>query len=216
MDRIIECEQGSPQWHAARCGRVTGSRIADVVRKGKGGEPSKMRATYIGDLVAERLSGVQDGNGFISGPMQWGKDCEDKARAVYGFMFDVAPKKVGFIVHPKFDMAGCSPDSLVGDDGGLETKCPNSATHLSTLMGAKIDPDYVKQMQWNLACTGRQWWDYVSFDPRFPPEMQLHRTRVYRDDLVIKELEDAVEILLREVASTVEELSKKYLNKEAA
>jgi hypothetical protein len=214
--KIIDCEQGSPQWHAARCGRVTGSRIADVVRAGQGGKPSKMRATYIGDLVAERLSGVQDGNGFISGPMQWGKDCEDKARAVYGFMFDVTPQKVGFIVHPKFDMAGCSPDSLVGEDGGLETKCPNSSTHIASLMGAKIDPDYVKQVQWNLACTGRKWWDHVSFDPRMPAELQLHCTRVYRDDVVIKELEDAVEILLREVDSTVEELSKKYLNKEAA
>ena len=213
--RIIDCEQGSPQWHAARCGRVTGSRVADIVRKTKTGV-SKMRQTYAGELVAERLAGVQEGNGFTSGPMQWGKENEAQARQLYALMHDADPLTVGFVVHHSIDMAGASPDSLIGECGGLEVKCPNTITHIETLRGAPIDPDYFKQMQWNMACTQHAWWDYVSFDPRLPAEMQLHVQRVHRDPVVIAELENAVRAFLREVDEIEADLRQRFQLSEAA
>jgi len=212
--KIIECEQGSPEWHAARCGRVTASRVADIVRKGKSG-PSKMRQTYMGELVAERLAGVQPSDGYVSGPMQHGKDNEDAAREMYGFAHGVTPVKVGFVVHPAISMAGASPDSLIGSEGGIEIKCPNSSQHIATLLGQRIDPDYIVQKQWNMACTGAKWWDFVSYDPRLPAEMQLHVQRVHRDPQMISDLEMAVVLFLEEVAATVEQLTAKFMREAA-
>jgi putative phage-type endonuclease len=212
--RLIDCEQNTPEWHAARCGRVTASRIADIMRKTKTGV-SKMRQTYAGELVAERLSGIQQET-FVSKPMQWGKDTEDTAREVYGFLHNVVPARIGFVVHPGFEMAGASPDSLVGDDGQIEIKCPNSSTHIETLEGAEIDPDYMKQMQWGMACTGRAWCDFVSFDPRFPPAMQMAVRRVERDRDLILELETEVAKFLAEVDAMVQRLRARFEIAEAA
>lgn len=208
--REITCEQNSPEWHAARCGRVTASRVADIVRKTKTGV-SKMRQTYAGELVAERLSGVQE-DGFASKAMQWGKETEDAGRRAYAFFFDNfgEVRQVGFVIHHSIDMAGASPDCLVGDDGGLELKCPNTATHIATLLGAPLDPDYVTQCQWNMACTGRAWWDLCSFDPRLPIEMQLHRTRIARDTVRIVDLEREVRSFLAEVDETIAALTAKF------
>lgn len=210
-ERFIFCDQNTPEWHSHRCGRVTGSRVADLLRKGQNGQPSKMRATYYGDIVAERLAGVQESSGFVSGPMQWGKDNEEAARALYAFMNDVEPVKVGFIIHPRFERAGASPDSIINHDGGLETKCPNSATHIASLLGARVDPDYYKQCQWNMACAEREWWDLCSYDPRFPAEMQLDTKRIYRDEATIRDLEAAVAIFLDEVAAAVEKLRRRFI-----
>lgn len=207
--KIIDCAQNSPEWHAARCGRVTASRIADIVRKTKSGV-SKMRATYAGELIAERLAGFQPSDGFTSAAMQWGKDTEDRARATYAFMHDVEPVRVGFVIHPTIEMAGASPDSLIGEDGGLEIKCPNSITHIDALRGAEIDPDYVKQCQWNMACASRAYWDFASFDPRLPPVMQLHVRRIKRDDSMIAEIETAVRLFLAEIDDAVAELSAQF------
>jgi predicted phage-related endonuclease len=212
--RIIDCEQNSPAWHAARCGRVTASRVADIVRKTKTGV-SKMRQTYMGELIAERLSGVQE-DGFTSGPMKWGKENEDAARAEYALLYGGELRKVGFIIHHSIDMAGSSPDCLVNDDGGLELKCPNTATHVATLLGAPFDPDYILQCQWNMACTGRAWWDLVSFDPRLPAEMQLHRVRIHRDPIRIAELESEVRKFIAEVDETISQLTAKFGTMEAA
>lgn len=214
--RVIDCEQGSPEWHAARCGRVTGSRIADIVRKVRGGAQSKMRATYMGELIAERLSGVQPSDGFVSTAMQFGKDNEAKARATYAFMHDVEPVQVGFVIHPTIDMAGASPDSLIGEDGGLEIKVPNTINHIQTIKGAEIDPDYIRQMQWNMACTGRSWWDFASFDPRLPPVMQLHTRRVMRDKTMIAELEEAVREFIAELEDELSALTDRYDIRRAA
>ena len=206
--KVIDCIQGSPEWFAARAGRVTASRVADIMRKGKSG-PSKMRETYKGELVAERLSCVQE-DGFKSAPMMRGTEVEPKARDTYAFMFGAKIQQVGLVIHPTIEMAAASTDSLVGDDGLLEVKCPNSSTHIQTLLGEPIDPDYVKQIQWGLACTGRQWCDYISFDDRLPPEMQLHRIRVLRDHATILEMEIAVRAFLKEVDELVEELTTRY------
>lgn len=206
---IIDCEQGSPEWHAARCGKLTGSKISHILKQTKSG-PSKMRATYAGELVAERLSGIQDSNGFVSGPMQWGKDNEPKAREIYAFTNDVDVVQVGFVVHHEIDMAGASPDSLVGNDGLLEIKCPNTATHIQTLLGAPIDPDYMQQMHWQMACTGRAWCDFVSFDPRLPGEMQMHTRRVMRDPQTNAMMEREVRAFLAEVDELVAALMAKF------
>lgn len=213
--KVIDCEQNTPEWHAARCGRVTASRIADIVRKTKSGV-SASRATYKGELVAERLSGFVSGSDFKSKAMEWGHEQEDKARDFYAFLRDVEPVKVGFVLHPTIEFAGASPDRLIGEDGLLEIKCPNSATHIATLLGAPIDPDYAKQMQWQMACTGRRWCDFVSFDPRLPPDMQIHIQRVPRDPIQIAEFEQAARVFLAEVEEDLAALIAKFRSKEAA
>ena len=214
--KVVDCIQGSPEWHAARCGRATASRVPDIVRKIKSGAPSKMRVTYAGELIAERLSGVQPQDGFVSPAMQFGKDMEDQAAATYGFMHDIEPIKVGFVIHPTIDMAGASPDRLIGDHGLIQVKVPNTATHIESLLGGEIEPDYVKQMQWELACTKRQWIDFVSFDPRLPPHMQLHTKRVARDDKYIAELEEQVRIFLNELDQKLAALNARYGLEKAA
>lgn len=213
--KIIDCEQGTPEWHAARCGKVTGSRVADVVRKTKSGI-SASRATYAGELVAERLSGFQAPSSFSTRATEWGKDQEATARQLYALMTDATVSTVGFVDHHAIEWSGVSPDGLVNDTGLVSFKCPNSATHIATLLGSPIEPDYVKQMVWEMACTGRQWCDFVSFDPRLPPEMQIEIRRVERDPVVIAELEIEVRKFLSEVADTVERLVKMYRTPMAA
>lgn len=201
-------EQGTPEWHALRCGKATASRVADAVTRTKTGWAAS-RANYLAELVAERLTGAQ-AEGFVSGPMKWGKDCEPQAIAAYRFYTGHALDKVAFVDHPTIPMAGASPDRLVNGDGLMEVKCPTSNTHIATLLGAPIDPAYLIQMQWQLACTGRDWCDWVSFDPRMPEDMALHIERVERDDKRIKELESQVAEFLAEVAAKVDALTAKF------
>lgn len=214
--RVIDCEQNSIQWHAARCGKVTGSRIADIMIKLASGKPSAMRATYMGELIAEQLSGAQPMDGYKSPAMKWGHENEDEADDRYAFLFNAETKKVGFVLHPTYDMAGASPDRLVGDKGLLQIKCPNSSTHADTLLGGPIDKKYLHQVQWEMCCAEREWCDFVSFDPRFPWGMQLHRTRITRDDILIKDMEREVTVFLSELADKKEKLEKLYLKREAA
>lgn len=214
MGKIYDCEQGSDEWRMCRLGKVTGSRVCDVVRRTKTGI-SASRQTLLGELVAERLSGVP-ADSFQSKAMAWGKETEDEARRAYAMMHGVTPRQVGFVDHDRLAMAGASPDSLIGEDGGFEVKCPNSATHIATLLGAPIDPDYVKQMQWGMACTGRAWWDFASYDPRLAPEMQLHVRRVQRDPMMIADLEIEVRKFLRDVDETIAQLRAKFATSEAA
>ncbi len=201
--------QGSPEWFAARAGKATASRIADIVAQTKSG-PSASRKNYAAQLVAERLTGVIE-EGFRSAAMVWGTDTEPQARAAYSFREDVDVAEAGFAVHPRIPMSGASPDGLVGDDGLIEIKCPNTAGHISTLLGASgIPGDYMTQMQWQMACTGRAWCDFVSFDPRMPESMRLYVKRVDRDSARIAELEAAVVKFLREVDETVNALRAVY------
>ena len=207
--KVIDCEQGSPEWHAARAGRVTSSRVADVVRQTKNG-PSATRETYKGELIAERLSGFVATDGYVSTAMQRGIETEDKARAYYGFINDVQPERVGFVLHPTIEMAGCSPDRLVLDDGLIEIKCPHSKEHIRMLKGGAIEADYAKQIQWQLACTGRAWCDFISYDDRLPPEMCIKVIRVHRDVETITALELAVRLFLAEIEKEVAELRSMF------
>lgn len=212
--RIIECTQGTPEWHAARCGRVTASKIADLTAKTKTGW-SASRSNYMAQLVAERLTGTV-AESYSNAAMQWGSEHEDEAARVYAFESGVAVSPIAFVLHPTIDMAGASPDRLVGTDGLIEIKCPNTATHIETLLGGSIDGKYVKQMQWQMLCTERAWCDFVSYDPRMPVEMQLHVTRVKRDESMIADLERAVIEFLAELDETVSKLRALYKMEQAA
>lgn len=201
-------EQRSPEWFAARLGKVTASRIADVCAKTKTGWGAG-RKNYMAELVAERLTG-RKAESYTNAAMQWGTDMEPEARAAYEFYRSVTVEEIGFVPHPRMAEAGASPDGLVGADGLVEIKCPNTASHLETLLGAAIPEKYLFQMQWQLACTGRQWCDFASYDPRLPESMQLHIARVERDDALIRTLEMNVADFLAELGQTVGRLRERY------
>lgn len=198
-------QQGSDEWKQLRCGKVTASRVADILRKGKSGAASATRQRYLGELVAERLTGVPY-VGFKSADMEWGNATEETARNFYAFMHNAELAEIDFVPHPMIELAGASPDRFVGGDGLLEIKCPATHTHIETLLGGVIEPDYQKQMLWQMACTGRSWCDYVSFDPRLPEDMQMFVKRFDRDDAAINEMEREVEKFLAEVEDTIMKL----------
>ncbi|MBM4073372.1 MAG: YqaJ viral recombinase family protein [Planctomycetes bacterium] len=205
-------EQGSPEWLAARVGKVTASRIADVVARTKTGWGAG-RANYMAELIAERLTG-QPAPQYTNAAMQWGTDTEPQARAAYEFLHDTTVAQVGLIPHPSIAMSAASPDGHVGDDGMVEIKCPNTATHVDTLLGQAVPDKYIVQMQWQMACAGRQWCDFVSYDPRMPAHLSLFVKRVPRDDKRIAELETIVREFLGELDAKVASLVA--LNKENA
>ena len=207
-------EQGSPEWFAQRLGKVTASRVADVIAKTKTG-PAASRANYMAQLVCERLTNVVAPS-YVSPEMQWGTDQEPNARAAYEFRMDATVDPIDFVPHPTIDDSGASPDGLVGADGLVEIKCPNSATHIETLLGRSVPGKYVTQIQWQLACTGRQWCDYVSFDPRLPESMSLFVSRVHRDVGMIADLEKQVSEFLAELSRKVADLKAQYETKAAA
>jgi len=200
--------QGTPEWFAARCGKVTASRVADVIAKTKSG-PSASRATYMGQLIAERLTQTVTPS-FTNDAMRHGTETEPEARSAYVFRADVDVAEVGFIDHPAIVNTGASPDGLVGDDGMVEIKCPNTATHIDTLLGQSVPAKYVTQMQWQMACAERAWCDFVSYDPRMPANMALFVQRVERDDAFIKATEAEVLAFLRELEEKVAALRTRY------
>ena len=207
--------QRSPEWFAARLGCVTASRVSDVIAKTKSGWGAS-RATYMGQLIAERLTG-RSSESFSNGAMQWGTDTEPAARAAYQFYTDLTVAEAGFVPHPTIALSGASPDGMIDDDGLLELKCPNTSTHIETLLGQSVPGKYIAQMQWQMACTGRQWCDFASFDPRMPESMSLFIQRVPRDPAMIRELEGHITVFLVELDAKVAQLSARYdVKREAA
>lgn len=197
-------EQRSPEWFAMRAGKVTASRVADLIAKTKTGWGAS-RANYQAELIVERLMGTS-GGGFTNAAMQWGTDQEPFARDAYIAKSGLEVQEVAFVIHPAISMSGASPDGLVGDFGMLEIKCPNTATHIETLISGKIPEKYQTQMLWQMACCGRDWCDFVSYDPRLPAEMELFVQRLPRDERRINELEKEVEIFLAEVEQKLSDL----------
>jgi len=197
-------EQRTEEWFKARLGKVTASRVADVLAKTKTGV-SASRANYLTELVVERLTG-QQAELYMNDAMQWGTDTEPQARMAYEAHKSVLVDEVGFIDHSSIAMFGCSPDGLVGDDGLIEIKCPNSKTAIETILSGKAPSKYIPQMQTQMAVTGRAWCDFVSFDPRLPEDLQLFVVRVNRDDEYIANLEKEVSAFLQEVDETVTKL----------
>lgn len=202
--------QGTEEWHLERLGKVTASRIADVMMK----PTTAGYQNYRAQLVCERLTG-QPTEGFVSAAMQHGTDTEPQARAFYELATGGDVTEVGFIDHPTVEMSGASPDGLVGELGLVEIKCPQPATHIKTLTGGNIDRKYLLQMQWQMECTGREWCDFVSFCPALPVEMQMHCQRVKADFDLQMEIREAVEAFSREVLAMVDDL-KSTFKKEAA
>jgi len=206
MIDLHEIVQGSDQWFTIRIGKVTASRVADVLAKTKTGF-SASRENYMAQLVCERLTG-QKAEGFTNSAMQWGTETEPLARAAYESLKDVLVDEVGFVPHPTIEMAGASPDGLVGDDGLLEIKCPNTATHIETLLSQTVPNKYNTQMQFQMACTDRSWCDFVSFDNRLPAELQLFVKRVPRDDMYIRLMEAEIIQFLAELDEKINKLMK--------
>lgn len=207
-------EQGSTQWVAQRLGKATASRVSDIIAKTKSGY-SASRANYAAQLIAERLTGNL-ADSYKSPAMEWGTATEADARSAYEFYSGASVVLAEFVAHPEIAMSGASPDGYVGEDGLVEIKCPQTGTHIDTLLGAKVPGKYVTQIQWQLACTGRSWCDFASFDPRMPEEMRLFVCRVQRDDATIVELTKEVTAFLAEIDATVAALTKKYRHLEAA
>lgn len=211
---MIEIVQGTPEWHAVRLGKVTASRVADVIARTKTGYGAS-RANYMAELICERLTGAA-AERYTNAAMAWGTEHEPEARELYEFQTDAEVTQVGFAPHPRIAMTGASPDGLVGDDGMVEIKCPNTATHLETLEGQAVPAKYVTQMLWQMACTGRAWCDFVSFDPRLPAHMRLFVKRVHRDGARIVELEAEVGDFLSELNAKIARLDAIYGQKAAA
>lgn len=199
--------QGSPSWHSARCGLITASRMADVMAYGKSG-PLAARQNYLAEKVIERLTGQPIPSRDLPA-MQWGHDYEGEARAVYELQSAAPVEDVGLVVHESLPFVGASPDGLVGDDGGLEIKCPMSlAVHLRTLQNG-MPSEHRWQIQGNLWVTGRRWWDFVSYQPLFPESLRLYVERVQRDEDAIAKLEAECVKFNNEVEEALEQLRQR-------
>jgi len=208
---MSEVEQLSPEWFAQRCGKATASRISDIVAKTKSGY-STSRANYMAQLVVERMTN-QVAESYTNAAMEWGTEQEPFARAAYEGKTGILVDEVGAIDHPTILKSAASPDGLVVDKdnaslGCLEIKCPNTAQHISTLLGEEVAKKYYDQMQWQMACAERDWCDFVSFDPRMPEGLQLFIKRVPRSNLYIAELEGEVIQFLKEVDDKVNKLNQ--------
>jgi len=203
--KILDFPQGSVEWLQSRAGKVTASRIADVMAKIKTGEAAARR-DYKAQIVAEILTGRPQEDGYTNAAMQWGTDTEPLARQAYEAQTGVIVEQVGLVLHPTIDRSAASPDGLA-EDGLVEIKCPKTATHLQYLLAKDIAPSmYQPQMLWQMACTGAAWCDFVSFDPRLPEDLQLHIVRFNRDEKRIAEIEAEVVVFLREVEETIKQL----------
>ena len=197
-------EQRSEEWFQARLGKVTASRVSDVLSKIKTGE-SASRRNYKIQLVSERLTGEKQ-ESYINQAMQDGIDREVFARDRYVQQFGEV-EEVGFIQHPTLE-AGASPDGLVGEDGLLEIKCPMGTTHTETLMTQEVPSKYIPQIQFQLRCTGRKWCDFVSYNPMFPQHLQVFVKRVEADEVYQMELDKEIEAFLLEVQTIIDKLKE--------
>ena len=199
-------EQRTEEWFAQRLGKVTASRVADVIAKTKTGA-SASRDNYATQLILERLTNKQ-AEFYSNAAMQWGTETEPMARQAYELKRGVFVDEVGFIDHPTIEMSGASPDGLVGKNGLVEIKCPESKTHMEYLLSGKAPAKYIPQMMWQMACTGREWCDFVSFDPRFPKNLQILVVKVEYDPTYVKMLELEITQFLDDVSKKVEILRK--------
>lgn len=201
--------QRSPEWFKEKLGKVSASRIADVVARTRTGYAAS-RANYMAQLVCERLTGKQ-AESFSNAAMEWGVEQEGPARDAYSAKVGELVTEVGFISHPTIPMAGASPDGLVGTNGCVEIKCPSTATHIEYLFDREPPQKYFYQMQWQMACTGTEWCDWVSYDPRLPAELQLLVVRISKDTDCITILEKEVSEFLAELDGKVSKLKEMSL-----
>lgn len=205
----LNVQQGSPEWLIARCGKVTASHIADVmIRTGKNGDASRTkqaRERYKMEVLTEILTGSCVEH-YVSPAMDWGTEHEPLARAQYELVKECEVERVGFVIHPRIPRSGASPDGCIGENGLIEIKCPQTATHLKYFIEGVVPADYIAQMQWQLACTEYDWCDLVSYDPRLPEDFSLFIIRMERDNLLIAEMEKQVEKFIGELNEMCEKL----------
>jgi len=206
MDALYRVPQLSEDWKKSRCGCATASRVADILSRTKSGWGAT-RANYLAELVAERLTGI-NAEHYQSKPMQWGNECEAQARKAYEWYRDVTVEMASFVLHPDIPQFGGTPDGFCGEDGLIQIKCPNSSTHLKYLLSGTVPREYQIQMQSELAVTGRQWNDFVSFDPRLPERLRIFSKRLLRSDEVIADIEANVKDFLQELAETIQRLEQ--------
>ena len=204
-DRIAA--QRTDEWFAVRLGKVTASRMADVLSKGKSGE-SASRRNYRIELVAQRLTN-QPSEPFTNAAIEHGIASEPLARVAYELKNNRDVIDIAFVEHPTIEWFGCSPDGLVGENGLIEIKCPNTTTHLDWMEDGKAPSKHIPQMMAQMACTGRQWCDFVSYDPRLPEDLQLFIVRVNRDQEYIDSMEAEVKKFLKEVEETINKLKER-------
>jgi putative phage-type endonuclease len=198
-------QENREEWLKQRLGLVTGSAISNVLM-----DSSKAGyRNYMAQLVCERLTG-EPTETYISPAMQHGIDTEDEARAAYMARNAVIVEEVGFIRHPKLE-AGCSPDGIVGQDGLIEIKCVQPATALDLLESKKVPADHYNQIQWQLAVTGRDWCDYVVYQPKLPERLRLNVMRVVRNQSDILNMTVKVEQFLEELNRKVKKLKEMTL-----
>ena len=197
--------QGTPEWFADRIGKVTASRVADILATIKTGE-SASRANYRWQLVCERLTGLKEET-YTNTSMETGTEREPLARAAYEHLNNVFVTEVGFVPHPSIEMAGASPDGVIGD-GLIEIKCPGQNAHGQTLLSKKAPTKYIPQMQMQMACTGTKWCDFVSYNPTFPDHLQLVVVRVAKDPEYIINMQAEIIKFLGEVTETVDQLNR--------
>jgi putative phage-type endonuclease len=204
---ILEtADQRTDDWYAARCGKATASRFKDAIAALKSGAPAQAQRDYLTELVVERLT-QQPIQRFQNAAMTWGTEQEPAARAAYERVTGTSVEETGFIAHDIL-LAGCSPDGLVDWDGLVEIKCPwNTAVHIETLLNGMPD-EHIPQVQGQMWITGRQWCDFVSYDPRMPEPLQLHVQRINRDPAYVADLERRVTEFLAEVGAQVEALRR--------
>lgn len=208
-----ELIQGSPEWHAKRCGKITASCFGRLSGTGRSGDWTQTAITYMTEVMAERITGVPQDE-IKSKYLDHGNKYEPTARQLYQWHFSgnrQELKQVGFVDHPTLAYCGGSPDSLVGDDGSVEIKCPYTVhTHLANIeMDATKNKDYTWQMQGNLWITGRKWCDFVSFHPFLPTELQFHVVRYERDEDVIDEIESRVTRALEQIAVRIKNIEQR-------
>lgn len=196
--------QGTDEWRQARIGSLGASRIADILAKTKNGF-SASRSNLLAELVSERLTGIA-AQSYTNSFMEWGLEQETYARGLYEITKDTLVDQVGLIVHPTIIGTHASPDGLVGEDGLIEIKSPMTATHIATLLAGAAPSKYIPQMQWQMACTGRKWCDFCSYDPRLSDKLKLFVVRVERDDEKIAEMETEVRKFLAEIEDTINKL----------
>jgi len=195
---MIDVLQGSPEWIACRLGKVTSSRIGDIMSKGKSGAPSASRKNYMFQLLLERLTGEMAEH-YVSAEMQRGIDKEQDAAEAYEIATYLIVEKCGFFESPSGLMEGSSPDRLVNDRGLIEIKNPNTATHIETIISGEIKKDYIYQMQHQMYCSERDWCDFVSYDDRCPANLRLFVKRVDRDKIMISEIMAEVKLFLSDL-----------------
>ncbi|HIC3080741.1 TPA: lambda exonuclease family protein [Salmonella enterica] len=198
--------QRSPEWFAARCGKVTASRLYDVMTRTKSGYAAS-RQNYMAELICQRLTGKPE-EGFTNAAMMRGTELEPVAREMYALNeFDAVISEVGLIDHPTIAGFAASPDGLVNDDGLIEIKCPNTWTHLQTLKTGVPKRQYLLQMHAQMMCTGRKWCDFVSFDDRLPPELAYFKTRINFDEVLAEEIEQEVVKFLTELEAEIQNIT---------